>query len=142
MIISNRFVQGFVIVRSNRSSVTGDPFGVQLNVSNCGGFDDVRVQIEKHRINRKNRDVDIGNKVQTSRIEALSAFIWSHSITSTKANTKHGDEDICFYAIVHAENLGRRFNLPLPDHSFGNLFRIVMPLSRSRNDSEKGQANN
>ncbi|KAK8564473.1 hypothetical protein V6N12_036596 [Hibiscus sabdariffa] len=81
----------------------------------------ISVRIEKHRINRKNRDVDIGNKVQSSRIEALSAFIWSRSITSMKANTKHGDEDICFYAVVRAENLDQGINMKLREGSRQHL---------------------
>ncbi|KAK8516692.1 hypothetical protein V6N13_080790 [Hibiscus sabdariffa] len=79
---------------------------------------------------------NIGNKVYPSRIEALSAFVWSRFVASTKANSKYDDEDSRFYAIVHAINLRKRFDPPLPDHSFGNLYRIAMTLPTKNSERD------
>ncbi|TYJ40927.1 hypothetical protein E1A91_A04G175400v1 [Gossypium mustelinum] len=79
---------------------------------------------------------NIGDTTYPSRIAALSAFIWTRFIATTQANATHEGEDNRFYAIVHAVNLRKRFDPPLPDHSFGNLYRIAMtiPTKNSQQD--------
>ncbi|MBA0842772.1 hypothetical protein Goarm_002578 [Gossypium armourianum] len=79
---------------------------------------------------------NIGDTTYSSRIAALSAFIWTRFIATTQADATHEGEDNRFYAIVHAVNLRKRFNPPLPDHSFGNLYRIAMtiPTKNSQQD--------
>ncbi|XVE74860.1 hypothetical protein DITRI_Ditri12bG0052200 [Diplodiscus trichospermus] len=67
-----------------------------------------------------------------SRIEALSAFIWCRFVASTKAKLIPNN---CFYTIVHAVNLRSRLEPPLPDHSFGNFYRIAITVP-SRNSGE------
>ncbi|TYH78391.1 hypothetical protein ES332_D04G223000v1 [Gossypium tomentosum] len=71
---------------------------------------------------------NIGDTTYSSRIAALSAFIWTRFIATTQADATHEGEDNRFYAIVHAVNLRKRFNPPLPDHSFGNLYQIAMTI--------------
>ncbi|XP_022775627.1 vinorine synthase-like [Durio zibethinus] len=73
-----------------------------------------------------------GNQKGPSRIEALSAFIWSRFVASTKAKSI---PDSCFYAIVHAVNLRTRLDPPLPEHSFGNFYQMAMTVP-SRNSGE------
>ena len=54
-----------------------------------------------------------------SRVEAVSAFIWSRFIAATKVESEAAGK---LYTLNHAVNLRPRFNPPLPEHSFGNLF--------------------
>lgn len=75
----------------------------------------------KHEEIRKNCEEEGNQKTskRISRIEALSAFIWSRVVASTKdvefisANNK-------LYKIRLTVNLRPRFDPPLPEHSFGN----------------------
>lgn len=62
-----------------------------------------------------------------SRVEALSAFIWSRYVAATKAGTEAPER---VYAIVHAVNLRTRIDPPLPECSFGNLYRIAVTVPR------------
>ncbi|XVE74861.1 hypothetical protein DITRI_Ditri12bG0052300 [Diplodiscus trichospermus] len=73
-----------------------------------------------------------GNQEGPTRIEALSTFIWSRFVASTKAKSIPNS---CFYTIVHAVNLRTRLEPPLPDHSFGNLYRVAITVP-SRNSGE------
>ncbi|XWS69155.1 hypothetical protein CRYUN_Cryun04dG0155400 [Craigia yunnanensis] len=73
-----------------------------------------------------------GNQKGPSRIEALSVFIWSRFVASTKAKPI---PDSCFYTIVHAVNLRTKLEPPLPGHSFGNFYRIAVTVA-SRNSGE------
>lgn len=57
-----------------------------------------------------------------SRVEALSAFIWSRYVAATQ--DPHGPPKT--YAVVHAVNLRPRMEPPLPHNSFGNYYRISM----------------
>ncbi|CAN6550874.1 unnamed protein product [Malus baccata var. baccata] len=61
-----------------------------------------------------------------SRVEALSAFIWSRFMAATQVKSDIAPKRI--YAIVHAVNLRTRIDPPLPEHSFGNLYRIAMTI--------------
>ncbi|KAF8378155.1 hypothetical protein HHK36_029492 [Tetracentron sinense] len=60
-----------------------------------------------------------------TRVEALSAFIWRRfvEVTRGKAGTKRVD-----IGIQHAVNLRRRMEPPLPEHSFGNVWRVATAL--------------
>ncbi|XP_062112597.1 stemmadenine O-acetyltransferase-like [Humulus lupulus] len=76
-----------------------------------------------------------------SRVEALSAFIWSRFLAATSCDD---DDERCataekVYAVVHPVNLRRKLDPPLPDHSFGNLYRssIVLLPSTSLSSSEE-----
>lgn len=57
-----------------------------------------------------------------SRVDALSAFIWSRYVASTKDTGP--DEKL--YMVLHSVNLRPRFEPPLPQHCFGNLYRAAM----------------
>ncbi|XAR64446.1 Vinorine synthase [Bertholletia excelsa] len=59
-----------------------------------------------------------------TRVEALSAFLWSRFMASTQSPV---DPDKT-YTLIHAVNLRHRFNPPLSDHHFGNLFRIAVSV--------------
>ncbi|XVF43805.1 hypothetical protein PTKIN_Ptkin02bG0070100 [Pterospermum kingtungense] len=73
-----------------------------------------------------------GNQIGPSRIEALSAFIWSRFVASTKEKSI---PDNCFYTIVLAVNLRTRLDPPLPENSFGNFYRIAITVP-SKNSGE------
>ncbi|XP_050373424.1 stemmadenine O-acetyltransferase-like isoform X2 [Argentina anserina] len=57
-----------------------------------------------------------------SRVDALSAFIWSRYV----ANTKDIGPAEKLYMVLHSVNLRPRFDPPLPQHSFGNFYRAAM----------------
>ncbi|PON71590.1 Transferase [Trema orientale] len=56
-----------------------------------------------------------------SRVEALSAFIWSRF--AAVISDEHSAKSEKVYAIFHPVNIRRKLNPPLPEHSFGNLYR-------------------
>nr|XP_011457542.1 PREDICTED: deacetylvindoline O-acetyltransferase-like [Fragaria vesca subsp. vesca] len=60
-----------------------------------------------------------------SRVEVLSAFIWSRFVAVTK-DTGAAEK---LYMVIHAVNLRSRFDPPLPEHSFGNLYRVARKIS-------------
>ncbi|XP_062112618.1 stemmadenine O-acetyltransferase-like [Humulus lupulus] len=78
-----------------------------------------------------------------SRVEALSAFIWSRFVAATSCDNDNelsaGTEKV--YAVIHAVNLRPKLDPPLPEHSFGNLYRYsyaIFPstiLSSSEKDN-------
>ncbi|PRQ40045.1 putative vinorine synthase [Rosa chinensis] len=61
------------------------------------------------------------NQKRPSRVDALTAFIWSRYMANTNKITGPHDEKL--YRIAHAVNLRPRFDPPLPQHSFGNIYR-------------------
>ncbi|KAH7857480.1 hypothetical protein Vadar_013177 [Vaccinium darrowii] len=68
-----------------------------------------------------------------TRIEALSAFLWTRfmaSIHSKKDPNK-------MYILIHAVNLRTRTNPPLPDHYLGNIFRFAITVPSMTNDEFK-----
>ncbi|OMO81483.1 Transferase [Corchorus olitorius] len=72
-----------------------------------------------------NKTASTGDEKGPSRIEALSAFLWSRFVATTKAKSS---PDSSLYTIIHAVNLRPRIDPPLPEHSFGNLYRIAMTI--------------
>ena len=70
-----------------------------------------------------------------TRVEALSTFIWSRFMAATRKEYS-GPERI--YAIIHAVNLRTRIDPPLPEYSFGNLYRIAMTFPRLDTEQEDG----
>ncbi|XP_024195275.1 stemmadenine O-acetyltransferase isoform X2 [Rosa chinensis] len=62
------------------------------------------------------------NQKRPSRVDALSAFIWSRYV----ANTKDTGPAEKLYMVLHSVNLRPRFDPSLPHHSFGNLYRAAM----------------
>ncbi|PON39725.1 Transferase [Parasponia andersonii] len=57
-----------------------------------------------------------------SRVEALSAFIWSRYVAAT--SDEHSAKSGKVYTVVLPVNLRRKFEPLLPEHSFGNLYRV------------------
>ncbi|KAL5552675.1 hypothetical protein UlMin_040076 [Ulmus minor] len=63
------------------------------------------------------------NQKRPSRVEALSAFIWSRLVAASSQVDSRPNR---VHAILHAVNLRTRIDPPLPNHSFGNLYRIAV----------------
>ncbi|OMO81492.1 Transferase [Corchorus olitorius] len=61
-----------------------------------------------------------------TRVEALSAFIWTRFMATTQEKTDLEK----MYTVIQAMNLRTRMDPPLPNHYFGNISRpaIAMPL--------------
>ncbi|XP_055962456.1 stemmadenine O-acetyltransferase-like [Mercurialis annua] len=59
-----------------------------------------------------------------SRVEALSAFLWSRFMAATQENGANNK----LYLMLHAVNLRPRMEPPLSDQHFGNLFRIATTM--------------
>lgn len=55
-------------------------------------------------------------------VEALSAFLWKHSMEVSKLNR----DSTKMFAAVHAVNIRSRMNPTLPDNSFGNLWTTAV----------------
>lgn len=72
------------------------------------------------------------NPTRPTRVEALSAFIWTRFMESTQSNA---DLQKKLYTILHAVNLRTRTDPPLPEYSFGNISRIAITAPRM----EKGE---
>ncbi|KAG5021213.1 hypothetical protein JHK85_017555 [Glycine max] len=60
------------------------------------------------------------NEKHPTRVEALSAFIWSRYVAVTGPQRT--------YAVVHAVNLRPKMEPPLPPDSFGNYYRISLTI--------------
>ncbi|EEF47535.1 Salutaridinol 7-O-acetyltransferase, putative [Ricinus communis] len=67
-----------------------------------------------------------------SRIEALSVFIWSRFMAATKVESEPGR----VYLMLHAVNLRTRMNPQLPEHSFGNYYRVAITIPSSDTEEE------
>ncbi|GMJ13259.1 hypothetical protein like AT1G24430 [Hibiscus trionum] len=74
------------------------------------------------------------NEIRPSRIEALSAFIWSRFIASAKEEPSH--------VILHTVNLRTRFEPPLPARCFGNIFYLTRTVPVPSMDKEKDEGYN
>ncbi|KDP26741.1 hypothetical protein JCGZ_17899 [Jatropha curcas] len=70
-----------------------------------------------------------------SRVEALSAFIWTRFMAAIKQQTEEPSEKI--YMMLHAVNLRTRMNPPLPENSFGNFYRVAMTFPSPTNNGEE-----
>ncbi|KAF3431115.1 hypothetical protein FNV43_RR25845 [Rhamnella rubrinervis] len=58
-----------------------------------------------------------------TRVEALSAFIWTRFVDANKDQQGVAHK---LYNVLHSVNLRPRFEPPLPEHSFGNLYWIAV----------------
>ncbi|KAA8529717.1 hypothetical protein F0562_034183 [Nyssa sinensis] len=67
-------------------------------------------------------DSDEDCPIRPTRVEALSTFIWSRFAAATRADSVPEN----LYTVLHAVNLRTRMDPPLPEHSFGNLYRIAI----------------
>ncbi|KAK0573450.1 hypothetical protein LWI29_008176 [Acer saccharum] len=95
-------------------------------------------KIEEFRA--KYTDQSFENLKRPSRVEALSAFLWSRFVASKKKEVLPGVADRV-YMVLHAVNLRPRFEPPLPEYSFGNLYRIAVTVpSTVEDDDDQEQA--
>ncbi|XP_022734602.1 vinorine synthase-like [Durio zibethinus] len=67
-----------------------------------------------------------------TRIEALSAFIWSRFMATTQG--KPDPEKL--YTVLHAVNLRTRMDPPLPQYYFGNISRFAIALPSINSEEE------
>ncbi|KAF2286553.1 hypothetical protein GH714_017634 [Hevea brasiliensis] len=65
------------------------------------------------------------NGSRTTRVEALSVFIWSRFMAATQAK----DEPDKLYTVLHAVNLRPRMDPPLSELHFGNISRIAIAVA-------------
>ena len=68
------------------------------------------------------------NGVHPSRVEALSAFIWSRYVAATQAPEK-------LSLVLFAVNLRTRMDPPLPQYSFGNIYRVATVIQSSEEEN-------
>jgi shikimate O-hydroxycinnamoyltransferase len=59
-----------------------------------------------------------------TRVEALSAFIWSRFMATTQPKSDPNK----IYTVLHAINLRTRLDPPLPENNFGNISRIAISV--------------
>ncbi|KAL4279419.1 hypothetical protein GQ457_03G008750 [Hibiscus cannabinus] len=71
------------------------------------------------------------NGIRPSRIEALSAFIWSRFIASTKEKPSPN-------VILHTVNLRTRFDPALPAQCFGNMFHLTRTVPSVDKEKDDG----
>lgn len=69
-----------------------------------------------------------------TRVEALSAFIWSRFIAATQEKI----DKTKLYTVIHAMNLRTRMDPPLTNHHFGNISRTAIAVPSMDDDNEDG----
>ncbi|XP_047319099.1 stemmadenine O-acetyltransferase [Impatiens glandulifera] len=69
-----------------------------------------------------------------TRIEALSAFIWTRFISATKSKIFESKNKI--HTIFHAVNLRPRVDPPLPENYFGNISRPAITIPTNDNNDD------
>ncbi|XP_061364334.1 stemmadenine O-acetyltransferase-like [Gastrolobium bilobum] len=72
------------------------------------------------------------NEKPPTRVEALSAFIWSRYVAVTRDQSSPQRT----HAVVHAVNLRPKMEPPLPPESFGNYYRISMTIPSLNTEEE------
>lgn len=101
------------------------PVGVGITkdniITNRYVFDASMIESLREKYSASN---DFEDQKPPSRVEALSAFIWSRFVAATKDES--GPQKL--YAVNHAVNLRPRFDPPQPQSSFGNLFSLAITV--------------
>ncbi|KFK44501.1 hypothetical protein AALP_AA1G265200 [Arabis alpina] len=75
-------------------------------------------------------------ETRTTRVEALSVFIWSRFMASTNQDDKTGR----IYTLIHPVNLRRQADPFIPDNIFGNIMRFSVTVPNmiiSEDDEDK-----
>lgn len=62
-----------------------------------------------------------------TRVETLSAFIWSRFVAATNGESG-GTDHRKLYTVLHAVNLRPRFDPPLGQNHFGNFYRVSITV--------------
>ncbi|THF98762.1 hypothetical protein TEA_017834 [Camellia sinensis var. sinensis] len=78
------------------------------------------------------------NEIQPTRVEALSAFVWSRFVVATSDQVEtQAEADVeaetsitKLYMLIHGLDLRMRMNPPLPESYFGNFSWVVMIMPR------------
>ncbi|KAF3951083.1 hypothetical protein CMV_023234 [Castanea mollissima] len=70
---------------------------------------------------------DLECPLHPSRVEALSAFIWSRYVAATQENCGHKKLNLVLFAV----NLRTRMDPPLSGNFFGNIFRVATVILSS-----------
>ncbi|KAM3749331.1 hypothetical protein ACB098_05G176400 [Castanea mollissima] len=86
---------------------------------------------EKLVLKRFAESSDLECPLHPSRVEALSAFIWSRYVAATQENCGHKKLNLVLFAV----NLRTRMDPPLSGNFFGNIFRVatIILSSEERN---------
>ena len=70
---------------------------------------------------------DLECPLHPSRVEALSAFLWSRYVAATQENCGHKKLNLVLFAV----NLRTRMDPPLSGNYFGNIFRVATVILSS-----------
>ncbi|KAH7835350.1 hypothetical protein Vadar_025357 [Vaccinium darrowii] len=68
-----------------------------------------------------------------TRVEALSAFIWTRFMVATQADKTKSDK---IYTLLHAVNLRPRVDPPLPESYFGNISRLAIAVPSLKGEGD------
>ncbi|XP_027152601.1 vinorine synthase-like [Coffea eugenioides] len=88
---------------------------------------------EKYTTNSNTATGDEYHQIRPTRIEALSAFIWTRFLTATAGHKDNRDK---MYMLNHAVNLRPRMHPPLSECYFGNLSRPAITIPSFDNDEQ------
>ncbi|CAL5374848.1 unnamed protein product [Camellia sinensis] len=86
------------------------------------------------------------NEIQPTRVEALSAFVWSRFVVATSDQVEtQAEADVeaetsitKLYMLIHGLDLRMRMNPPLPESYFGNFSWVVMIMPCMDKTVEEG----
>ncbi|XP_062112601.1 deacetylvindoline O-acetyltransferase-like [Humulus lupulus] len=111
------------------------------NVAKLFVFDAHKVEALRDKYEEKTRGENHAKPKwsrRLSRVEALSAFLYSQYVVATGLDVKR---KIC--PIFHPVNIRPRFDKPLPENSFGNYFyaNMTLPSIISSNNTEEDNEN-
>ncbi|CAN1314203.1 Stemmadenine O-acetyltransferase [Linum perenne] len=80
-----------------------------------------------------NSQISLESKKVPSRIETLSVFIWSRLVKVTRSESRTNRSLL----LLHAVNLRTRMDPPLPEHSFGNYYRVAVTVPNNDDAEEE-----
>ncbi|KAK7280911.1 hypothetical protein RIF29_08482 [Crotalaria pallida] len=107
-----------------RSGIIKDNIISKIFVFDASTIEDLRARYSDNILNEK----------PPTRVEALSAFIWSRYVDVSRENCDKSKAKT--HVLVHAVNLRPKMEPSLPSHSFGNYYRFTMTIIPSLNNGE------